>query len=243
MVMSQYRAGQPKTTRGTEVRKTIIGAAIAAAAVATPLLVTMSGSANAATSGFTATQTVTNRSDGGANGGTWAMDNYTRVITLHGQGVVANSFCPGITIGACHKVAGNVKDSGHFTTQIGNPVPGTGSLNGGSAPNIGATVTGTMSGTYNYTFYTNQPLSSASAGNAPTTVDGDTPTTGSWYQQFFNGAEFWDASPGTGSWTYTAAPGSDSQCPNVSGRWVDASPDWGGQPVDGNILAPDSAHC
>ena len=100
-----------------------------------------------------------------------------------------------------------------------------------------------MSGTYNYTFYTNQPLSSASAGNAPTTVDGDTPTTGSWYQQFFNGAEFWDASPGTGSWTYTAAPGSDTQCPNVSGRWVDASPDWGGQPVDGNILAPDAGHC
>ena len=47
----------------------------------------------------------------------------------------------------------------------------------------------------------------------------------------------------TGSWTYTASFGSDAACPNLASRWVDASPDWGTSPADGNILAPDTAHC
>jgi hypothetical protein len=32
-------------------------------------------------------------------------------------------------------------------------------------------------------------------------------------------------------------------CPNMTSQWKDASPDWGGQPVDGNILAPDATGC
>ena len=47
----------------------------------------------------------------------------------------------------------------------------------------------------------------------------------------------------TGGWTYTARFGADKACPRPASRWTDAFPDWGGQPVDGNTLAPDAAHC
>ncbi len=96
------------------------------------------------------------------------------------------AFCPGITIGACHKVTGTISDHGTFTTQVGNAAPGDGSLNGGSVPNIGVAVTGPMSGSLSYTFYVNKPLTSkASVSNAPSSVSGDTPSTGQWPEQFF----------------------------------------------------------
>lgn len=74
-------------------------------------------------------------------------------------------------------------------------------------------------------------------------------------EQFFPaGTQFWDSSGNTGGseylgagpwgWTYTAALGTDPACPNVSGRWIDASGNnYGGNAVDGNILAPDASHC
>lgn len=241
--------------------KRIIRAAVLSAAAAgiTAGSLGLAGAASATsttTSGLTASQAVTGRSDSGANGGTWAIDKFTATIHIAGQGIVASSNCPGITAGGkCYLVTGNVKDAGTFTTQPGNAVPGGGSLNGNPPPNIGASVTGPMSGTLPYRFFTDQPLSAASAGNVPATIAGDTPSTGQLPEQFYPaGTHFWDTSGTTGgseylgsgpfNFVYTAALGSDSQCPNVSGRWVDASTDnSGADPFGGNILAPDASHC
>jgi hypothetical protein len=223
----------------------------AAAAVLTALALT--GTQAGAVTSHTAAVTVTNRDDSGANGGNWASDNFTRTLTVFGHGIVANTFCPGITIGGCHHFTGVITDAGHFTTVIGNPVPGNGSLNGGTVPVIGVALTGTMAGTFHYNFYANAPVSAFSASNGPASVSGDTPSTGVWPEQFFTaGTQFWDTSGNTGGteylgttggWTYRAPFGSDSACPNYGGQWVDASPDWGVNASDGNILAPDAAHC
>src|SRR5215472_13778933 len=225
----------------TRVRlATLIAAAAVAAAV---VLAVQPGPAGATTALHTASTTVTNRDDSGANGGNWATDNFTRTLTLFSKGVVANSNCPGITIGACYHITGAIHDKGTFTTVPGNPVPGNGSLNGGSVPDIGVAVTGAMTGTFSFDFYTNKSLA-AFDGTAVPSVDGDSPGTGVWPEQFFSGGtQFWDTTGATGgseylgttgSWSYTAALGSDSDCKNVSGRWVDASPDWGVNAADGN---------
>jgi hypothetical protein len=235
--------------------RTFAALAIPAAAAAVSLGAVSAASAGATTTGFTATQSVTNRDDSGANGSNWALDAFNATTVLHGDGIVANSNCPNIAIGACHKITGSISDHGTFTTQVGNAVPGDGSLNAGPVPNIGVAVTGPMSGSLSYTFYANQPIADASAGNAPGSVSGDTPSTGQWPEQFFTpGTQFWDTSGNTGgaeylgsgpfNYVYTAALNSDTQCPNVSGRWVDSSTDSDGSaPSGGNILAPDASHC
>lgn len=239
-------------------RGLLAGAAITASAAAI-IIPLASAPAGAATTGFTATQSVTNRDDSGANGGNWATDQFTRKTHFVGRGIVLNSNCPGITIGSCHKFTGTLTDRGTFTTNPGNLVPGSGSLNGNPAPVIGTAVTGPMRGHIAVTFYANVALAKASAGNAPPSVSGDSPSTGQWVTQFFPaGTEIWDSSGnegvvgsslgslytgGNGSWTYTEAPGANPACPNEASRWVDASPDWGGLPADGNILAQDAAHC
>jgi hypothetical protein len=124
-----------------------------------------------------------------------------------------------------------------------------------TGPLIGTAVTGPMTGTLNYSFYAHEVVATASAGNAPSSVIGDTPSTGRWPEQFFRaGTQFWDSGGNTGGseyfgagswgWTYTASLGSDPACPNVSGRWIDASGNnSGGKAVDGNILGPDALHC
>jgi hypothetical protein len=236
-----------------------------AAYVATPLMalgvlggIVQASPAGAATGGFNVTSTVTNRPDSGSQGNDWALDNFSATLHLSTSGIVANSNCPGITIGACRAFTGTITDKGTFTTQIGQVVPGTGSLNGNPAPTMGAAVTGNMTGTLPYHFYANVLLSQFKASNAPSlTVDGASPGTGQWPEQFAPaGTQFWDTSGNTGgpeylgtstfNFTYTAALGSDHLCPNVSGRWVDSSAatsNSGSAPGAGNILAPDADHC
>jgi hypothetical protein len=214
--------------------------------------------AGAATTSVTASTNVTSRDDSGTNSnGTtsnWAVDNFTRKATIFFHGLATQNHCPGIGAGlSCYYWTGLIKDSGNFTTVVGDAVPGKGSLNTGTAPLIYTAVKGGMSGKFSYAFYTDQNASSASATNMPPTITGDSPATGNWVEQFFNtGVHFWDTSGNTGgseylgttgSWTYTASFGSDAACPNLASRWVDASPDWGTSPADGNILAPDTAHC
>lgn len=232
---------------------------LAATVSAVGITSVVAGSASATTTSFTAVTSITNRDDSGTNSnGTtsnWALDNFTRTATIFFHGLATQTHCPGIGAGlSCYSWTGTIKDTnGNFTTVVGDAVPGRGSLNGGPAPVIGTAVTGSMSGHFNYVFYTDQNASFASASNVPTAVSGDSPGTGNWVEQFFSaGVHFWDASGNTGGneylgttggWTYTAGFGKDSACPMVASRWVDASPDWGANAVDGNILAPDSAHC
>ena len=241
-----------------------------AALVAAPLMmaavvgtVVQSSPAGATTGGFTASMVVTNHPDSGTQGNDWALDNYTATLHLNGAGVVSNTLCPGIGsfTGSCHKFTGTITDQGHFTTQVGQAVPGTGSLNGSPAPTIGTAVTGGMHGNLPYVFYANVPLSAFSASNAPASDDGSLPGPhphmGTWPEQYAPaGTQFWDSNGATAgaeylgtstfNFSYTAALGSDPACPNVSGRWIDSSAptsNSGSAPGAGNILAPDAAHC
>jgi hypothetical protein len=226
----------------------------AAAAVAATTVAVTATAASASSSTVTAVTAVSGRSDSGANGGTWATDQFNRTASVTGHGVVAASHCPGIAAGSvCHYLTGLVTDKGTFTTIPGALVPGKGSLNGGSAPAIGAVVSGPMTGSFHYAFYSDASVAAASAARMPAVVTGDSLGTGTWVEQFFPaGTSFWDASGNTGGaenlgttgiWNYTAPLGSDSQCPNVSGRWTDGYPDWGSAPVNGNILAPSASSC
>jgi hypothetical protein len=231
------------------MRKIIISA-VAAAAVAVPLLAAASD-ASAASISSTASTSVTNRSDSGIHGDTWAIDAYTRVTKVTRAGQVGASFCGGSS--PCYHWTGSVKDTGTFTTQPGQLSPGAGDLNGGSEPTIGTAVTGSETGSASYSFYTT--AASAFPGAMPGTVSGDGGTsTGNWVEQMFPaGTAFYDASGNTGGseylltgggWTYTAGLGKDSACPNTASRWIDASASgWGTSPESGNILAPDASGC
>jgi hypothetical protein len=234
--------------------KRIIRAAVLSAASAGIIAgsLGLTGMASASTSTLTATTTATGRDDSGT-AGNWATDNFTRTATLTGHGVVDPSHCPGIGAGlSCHYLTGTIADKGHFTTVPGDTVPGTGSLNGQPAPQIGTAVTGAMKGSAHFAFYSDEPVSAASASNVPSSVTNED-STSHWAELFFapGTANFWDTSgnPGgaeitTNGWTYTAALDSDPACPNVSGRWIDASyNNYGGDPVDGNILAPAASSC
>jgi len=228
-------------------------------AAVTGLMLILGSSASATTTTFTALTGVSNRDDSGtnSNGSTsnWAVDAFARTATITFHGLTTQDHCPGIgTLLSCYSWTGNIQDTaGAFTTVVGDAVPGQGSLNGAPAPLIGTALTGSMFGHFNYVFYTDQNASFASNGNMPGTITGDSPGTVNWVEQFFSGGvNFWDASGHTGgneylgttgSWTYIAAFGKDGACPKLASKWVDGSPSWGSAAKDGNILAPDAAHC
>lgn len=203
----------------------------------------------------TAKTAVSDRPDSG-NAGYWADDTFTRTASVHLVAEAALSFCGGSTpTGHCYRWTGNVADKGTFKTIIGAKSPGAGS--GGALP-IGVSAAGPFNGSYGYSFYSSWKTASASrmpasendAGNAPAGRS----TTGAWVEQFFGpGARFYvNAAPSnelgtTGGWEYTLGFGADTACPHMASQWVDSSwpvrQPWGTAPYQGNILAPDTAHC
>lgn len=198
---------------------------------------------------------VSDRPDSGAQGGDWADDTMTRAATITYLGAADTTNCGGAP--ACYHFRGNIRDSGHSQTIPGALSPGFGDLNGGADPTLAGAITGTMTGEYHYNFYTTTRYITASRVPRSENDNGATPTGRQasclWLAQFFGpGTHFWQAGAdqtaggciGTsGSWVYTFAPGAGTACPNVSSQWVDASPDWGSLPADGNVLAPDASHC
>lgn len=238
-------------------RKLLTAASVAVAAVALPVAAVTAASASTATvTPYTSTAVthVSGRPDSGDHGN-WALDAFSRTASVTLQSEVALSYCGGSTgTGHCYHWTGTVKDTGTFTTIAGDTSPGNGSLNGGSAPAIGEAVTGTMTGSYSYDFYSSWktanhalvPASENDSGNLP----GGRSTTGAWPEQFFGaGARFYVSGTAsnelgtTGSWTYTAPFGADSACPNLASQWVDGSPNWGSDASAGNILAPAASAC
>jgi hypothetical protein len=213
--------------------------------------------ASGATTTLSAKTTMINRDDSSAQGGNWAKDNFTRGAQIFFKGAASLSSCGGNS--PCYHYTGKVSDVGHFTTVSGQLSPGFGYLNGAPDPTMAVALTGTLSGSQTYDFYTTVPISGASAGNVPPSEIGNIHGSGEWPELFFPaGTEFWisggvdEGSLGTGgqelgtgffSYTYTAKPGADSACPNVTSQWKDASPSSGSSPADGNILAPDSSGC
>ena len=234
------------------IRSTIAAAALAVAAAAG--LALTAGAAQATTGTVHATTKITGRPDSGV-AGDWADDAFTRSVSLTFGSEVNLSHCGGTTsTGHCYHWTAKITDAGTFTTIVGQDAPGVGYMNGGATIVNGVAATGPMAGSYNYDFYSSWKTANASLvpktendGNA---VPTGRKTTGAWPEQFFgNGARFYvsgaqsDSLGTTGSWKYTLAAGADSACPNVTSQWIDGSPDWGGAAVDGQILAPDAAHC
>lgn len=243
---------------------TIPGRAAAAGLTALLAIGVAASSAGAATASVTpytatATTSITARPDSGDHGD-WALDGTkasplkrTASVTLVSE--VALSNCGGSTgTGHCYHWTGKIADAGGFVTIAGDTSPGNGSLNGGGPAPIGAAVTGTMAGSYNYDFYSSWKTASAALVAATENDAGNTPggdsTTGLWPARFFgSGARFYVGGAQssqlgtTGSWTYKAAAGADPACPAVSSQWTDGSPDWGASASDGNILAPSAANC
>lgn len=202
----------------------------------------------------TAVTALSNRPDSGDHGD-WALDSFTRTAKVTLVSEVALSYCGGSTgTGHCYHWTGSTSDNGAFTTVPGDISPGNGSLNGGLAPAIGTAVRGSMNGTYRYDFYSSWKTASAALvathENDQGNVPGGKSATGSWPEQFFGaGAKFYVSGAvsselgTTGSWKYTAGFGADSACPAIASQWTDASPDWGTNAIDGNILAPAAADC
>lgn len=234
-------------------------AAVAALGAAGAIAALSLTAANAATArpavksySVTAVTKVSDRPDSGDHGN-WADDSFTRTAKLHLVSQVATSYC-GDKTSHCYHWQGSVADSGTFATIVGDTSPGNGDLNGGSPAAIGAVVKGSMAGTYGYDFYASWktaktslvPTKENDQGNVP----GGQQTTDAWAEQFFgSGARFFvggvasDSLGTTGSWKYTAPFGADSACPAAASSWTDASPDWGANAGDGNILAPSAANC
>jgi hypothetical protein len=234
--------------------------ALAAAATAALGLGLAATAASAAVTPYAATATtaITARPDSGVHG-TWALDTMTRTATVRLAGEVALSYCGGTTpTGHCYRWTGSITDKGTFTSIVGDVSPGNGMLNGGSPAAIGAAVTGTLTGSYQYAFYSSWKTANRSLVPATEDDQGNTPggrsTTGAWPEQFFGpGARFYVAGAAsselgtTGRWAYAAAAGSDPACPRVSSSWVDSSwpvsNPWGAAASQGNVLAPGTGAC
>ncbi len=219
--------------------------------------------ASGITTTLTAHTAMTNRDDsaanttGNTNGGNWAKDNFARGSSIVFKGAAAASNCGNTS--PCYAYTGKVSDVGHFTTDAGQPSPGFGYLNGNPDPTMAVALTGQLTGSQTYAFFSDTPLSSASASNVPTTEPGNIHGSGEWPELFFPGtASFWDqngiaqpnlatggAQLGTGffKYTYLAKVGSDHACPNATSQWSDSSPSSGSNASDGNILVPDSGSC
>ena len=150
-----------------------------------------------------------------------------------------------------------------------SPGNGTGGTGAAGPFMIGAAVTGSEAGRYHYGFYASAGSAKAArvpsaendhatlplAATTSTCTGGSTcgATNCQWIEQFFpSGTQFWNLrhklDPSClglyGSWFYFLRPGADADCSLVTSKWVTASwNNWGRDPVDGNIFAPDAAHC
>ncbi len=134
--------------------------AILAAAAAVPALAVSAASASLApgphshSRGLTAVTRMVNRDDSGGIGN-WALDYFTRTLTVTPQGPAALTDC-GTTAGACYAFTASLADQGTFRTDRGAYAPNQGADPGSL---IRRTVTGDMNGYGDFaTFYaTSQP--------------------------------------------------------------------------------------
>ena len=157
------------------------------------------------------------------------------------------------------------------TATSGAYAPGNGTGGTGAAGpfTIGTVAHGTMAGRYHYGFYATTdkarpsrvPKAEDDHGTTPLSSATSACTGGSscgvtdclWIEQFFpHGTQFWDLNGNLdpsclglyGSWYYYLPMGADEACSLVTSKWVTASWDnWGADPVDGNVFAPDASRC
>lgn len=225
--------------------------AITAAAAGAALAVTLgttaaSASTHAGISGVglaNATTTLTNHPDSSTQGGTWALDNFTRKATVMFTGFAPASNCPGAPLGAmCFRWVGSISDLGTFTT-----------VTGAKAPRLGSeeqALTGQFKGgSSTVTFYTDSL--SASASGVPKAINGPVTAaegTSVWVEQMFPAHTVFGDNLGNWSWSYTLPAGTDRACPHLGNQqWVDDLATGGNNPstsplVD-NVITPKLGHC
>jgi len=173
---------------------------------------------------------LTARPDSGSGGNSWANDNFWRTATITSLGSAASGNCASLTPGTgCYAYKASLKDSGHFTTIVGQLTPNQ-TLNPHGT--FGRSVTGDMSGWGNFaTFYaTTKP----NAALVPKNNSGSVNPSSTWPTLFFSHGTVSTPSEVTFSYTYTAHVLSGGI--KTTQRWVDA---WnngaGGLLADGNI--------
>lgn len=191
----------------------------------------------------TAVTHITNRPDSGDQGNNWALDNFTRTVTVVRHSQVAPSDCGVTAPTSCWNYTYTIKDSGDSVTIAGQDSPRTTQLldQSLSVEMRGGTTTGQ--------FYTTSGSPHASLVETSENDHGTDPTgdhtTGNWIEQFFLPTAVFGANNlgANAGWTYTGNFGFDPACPNDAYQWVDAAPDWGVGGVHGNILTPNSSDC
>ena len=172
-------------------------------------------------------------------------------------------------IGEALDTKGTFTTSPTATSGAYSPGNGTGGTGAAGPFTIGAAVTGSVVGRYHYGFYASVdsakvamvPTAENDHATLPLSATTSTCTGGAscgatncrWIEQFFpSGTQFWNLNrkldPSClglyGSWFYFLRAGADKNCSLVTSQWVTATwNNFGKPPVDGNIFAPDAAHC
>jgi hypothetical protein len=236
-----------KTTRTTLVMAAVAGTLAFGASAAGASTVPVKHAL--ASTPITATTTLTNRPDSGVQGNNWALDNFTRIVTIKLVGTEPVSDCPGTDTGFCYGWKFTIQDTGTAIAQAGQDAPRVGTLDQTLPVSMtGGTTNGMFFSSWKTAKASRVPTSENDNGNVPT---GDHTTT-NWVEQFFGSSAVFNsqANPGgpnlgsTAGWTYRLNYGADTACPNDSFQWVDAAAgQWGSLNTDGNILTPNTSDC
>ena len=171
----------------------------------------------------TATTAITSDADSG-NHGNWAVDTFTRSMTVTRHGAAAVADCGGNAtngITSCWYYTASMTDSGSFTTDAGASSPQAGVA-------ISGVLSGTLSGGSNYEFYASSD--SPSAADVPATFDASSGSGSStWPGHFFPaGTSFGGMNEINWVYTYSA--------PTTCEQWADAYNNSDGSlPADGDI--------
>lgn len=187
-----------------------------------------------------ATTHLVSRPDSG-NHGDWALDSFTRSVTICEVPIVLNkSDVQPNTVGKSNYHA-VVSDTGTFVTNGGT------SLSPNVGANLRAGVKGVMSGGFTVDFvaashfatYSNLygvPGHNSYSGTAPV---GTSAWVGSEFSDFGNQASIGD----DWSWKYTADCAGQGLKGTGLENWTDANPTAGGAPTDGDITGAFLRHC
>jgi hypothetical protein len=183
----------------------------------------------------TASTKITNNADGGHSSRTpyWAIDNFTRTVTVKLGTSVSTSHC-GTSTGHCYSYTGTLRDRGTFTTIPRSDAPNQGGYPGSVEARRPAH--GTIDGNAPIIFYatSDQPnghyvvRSHDDGGVKP---ESGPFSTGGWVAQFFSGSTtVAGVNFPTYKWTYKTTDLRNNQ------TWIDSSTNGDGNQLgDGNI--------
>jgi hypothetical protein len=169
----------------------------------------------------------------------WAIDSMWRTETVTRGAEVTGTDCGLSPSAACWAYTSSLSDSGTFRTVKGAGTPNQ-SCTGCAGEKIRNAVNGSLSGTYQVTFYASSGTPSAALvpwmHNDHDTAASPPFTSTTWGMLFFPaGTSFGAFTGGAYSWTYEAAT---AGFPPVMQTWVDSSTatnNDGNAPGDGNI--------